>query len=69
MIYLNLPGAGGAPRFTKVNKMVQPETVKLLAWNNRLADGAPNPASIQHGMKGRSGAKYIITKWFRRVWS
>jgi prolyl 4-hydroxylase len=69
MIYLNLPEAGGATRFTKVNKIIQPEPGKLLAWNNRLPDGAPNPASIHHGMKVRAGAKYIITKWFReRPW-
>jgi prolyl 4-hydroxylase len=69
MIYLNAPGAGGATRFTKVNKIIQPETGKLLAWNNRLPNGAPNPASIHHGMKVRAGAKYIITKWYReRPW-
>ncbi|HEX7782166.1 MAG TPA: 2OG-Fe(II) oxygenase [Sphingobium sp.] len=69
MIYLNAPGAGGATRFTKVNKIIQPEDGKLLAWNNRLPNGAPNPASIHHGMKVRAGAKYIITKWYReRPW-
>ncbi len=69
MIYLNAPIAGGATRFTKVNKIIQPETGKLLAWNNRLPNGAPNPASIHHGMKVRAGAKYIITKWYReRPW-
>jgi prolyl 4-hydroxylase len=69
MIYLNVPDAGGATRFTKVNKIVQPETGKLLAWNNRQSDGTPNPASIHHGMKVRAGAKYIITKWFReKAW-
>jgi len=69
MIYLNEPGAGGATRFTAVDKMIQPETGKLLAWNNRLPDGAVNPATIHHGMKVRAGTKYIITKWFReQVW-
>jgi len=70
MIYLNEPGAGGATRFTAVDKMIQPETGKLLAWNNRLPDGAVNPATIHHGMKVRAGTKYIITKWFReQVWA
>tara|TARA_R110000868_G_scaffold187717_1_gene430274 strand:- start:673 stop:1320 length:648 start_codon:yes stop_codon:yes gene_type:complete len=69
MIYLNLPQAGGATRFTKVGKTVQPETGKLLAWDNRNADGALNPATIHHGMKVRSGVKYVITKWYReRPW-
>ncbi len=70
MVYLNEPQAGGATRFTKVNKMVQPETGKLLAWNNRLPDGAINPASIHHGMKVRVGTKYVITKWYRElIWN
>lgn len=65
MIYLNEPAAGGATRFTKVDKIVKPERGKLLAWNNRLSDGKPNPATIHHGMKVRSGVKFIITKWYR----
>jgi prolyl 4-hydroxylase len=70
MVYLNEPGAGGATRFTKVGKTIQPETGKLLAWNNRLADGRPNPATLHHGMKVRAGVKYVITKWYReRIWA
>ena len=38
MVYLNEPVAGGATRFNKIGKMVQPQTGKLLAWNNRLHD-------------------------------
>jgi prolyl 4-hydroxylase len=69
MIYLNEPDAGGATRFKAVDKIVQPETGKLLAWNNRRPDGSPNPATIHHGMKVRAGTKYVITKWFReRPW-
>lgn len=65
MIYLNEPEAGGATRFKTIEKTIQPETGKLVAWNNRRADGSPNPATIHHGMKVRAGTKYIITKWFR----
>ncbi|OAN58959.1 prolyl hydroxylase family protein [Sphingobium sp. TCM1] len=65
MVYLNQPAAGGATRFPKVGKTVQPETGKLLAWNNRIAPGEPNPASLHHGMKVRSGVKHVITKWYR----
>lgn len=69
MIYLNEPEAGGATRFKAIDKTVQPETGKLLAWNNRRANGTPNPSTIHHGMKVRSGAKYVVTKWFReRPW-
>lgn len=69
MVYLDEPAAGGATRFTKIGKTVQPETGKLLGWNNRLGDGQPNPASIHHGMKVRAGVKHVITKWYReRPW-
>ncbi len=65
MVYLNEPAAGGATRFKLIDKTVQPETGKLLAWNNRLPDGRVNPATLHAGLKVRSGVKYIITKWFR----
>ena len=66
MVYLNEPDDGGATRFKRIGKTVQPETGKLLAWNNLLADGRPNPATLHQGMKVRRGTKYILTKWFRQ---
>ncbi len=69
MIYLNEPVAGGATRFKTIGKSIQPETGKLVAWNNRRPDGSLNPATIHHGMKVREGTKYVITKWYReRPW-
>ena len=65
MIYLDRPTAGGATRFTEIDKIVQPEVGKALAWNNRLPDGKLNPATMHHGMKVRAGTKHILTKWFR----
>lgn len=67
MVYLNVPEAGGATRFKAIDKIVQPEEGKLLAWNNRRPDGTLNPATIHHGMKVRAGVKYVITKWFREL--
>ena len=66
MIYLNEPEEGGATRFKAIGKTIQPETGKLLAWNNLLPDGRPNPATLHQGMKVRRGSKYILTKWFRQ---
>jgi prolyl 4-hydroxylase len=66
MIYLNQPEEGGATRFKTIGKTVQPEAGKLLAWNNLLADGAPNPATLHQGMRVRRGTKYVLTKWFRQ---
>lgn len=69
MIYLNAPDAGGATRFREIDKIVKPETGKLLMWNNLRPDGSGNPATLHHGMKVRAGAKYVLTKWFReRPW-
>ena len=65
MIYLNQPGDGGATRFKLIGKTVQPEAGKLLAWDNLLPDGTPNPATLHQGMKVRRGTKYVLTKWFR----
>lgn len=70
MIYLNEPEAGGATRFKAIDKIVQPEAGKLLAWNNLRADGTCNPSTLHQGMKVRSGVKYVVTKWFReRPWT
>ncbi|MBW4329558.1 2OG-Fe(II) oxygenase [Stakelama sp. CBK3Z-3] len=69
MIYLNEPDAGGATRFKVIDKIVKPETGKLLAWSNLRADGSPNAATLHHAMKVRAGTKYVVTKWFReRHW-
>lgn len=65
MLYLNEPEDGGATRFKAIGKTIRPEGGKLLAWNNLLPDGRPNPATIHHGMKVRGGTKYVLTKWFR----
>ena len=65
MVYLNEPEEGGATRFKAIGKTVQPETGKLLAWNNLLPDGRPNPATLHQGTKVRRGTKYVVTKWFR----
>jgi len=69
MVYLNAPEAGGATRFKAIDKTIQPESGKLVCWNNRRPDDTPNPATLHHGMKVRAGVKYVITKWFReRPW-
>ena len=66
MIYLNEPEDGGATRFKTIGKTIQPETGKLLTWNNLLSDGTPNPATLHQGMRVRRGTKYVLTKWFRQ---
>ncbi len=69
MIYLNDVAAGGGTRFMDTRKIHQPQTGKLLAWNNLTPAGEVNPATLHHGMKVRAGHKYIVTKWYReRPW-
>jgi len=69
MIYLNDVEAGGATRFKVIDKIIQPERGKLLAWNNRRPDGSLNAATLHHAMKVRKGLKYVITRWYReRPW-
>ncbi|WP_417621420.1 prolyl hydroxylase family protein [Parasphingorhabdus sp.] len=65
MIYLNEPVAGGATRFTHFKKSFAPEAGTMLCWNNRNRDGGINDWTLHHGMKVRSGTKYVITKWYR----
>ena len=65
MIYLNVPDEGGATRFRTIGKTIQPETGKLLLWNNLLPNGSPNGATLHQGMKVRRGTKYILTQWYR----
>ena len=69
MVYLNEPAAGGATRFRKLDKIVQPEAGKLVVWANLDRSGKPNAATLHSGMKVRQGSKYVITKWYReRPW-
>ncbi len=69
MLYLNMPEAGGTTRFKVVDKLIQPEPGKMVAWSNRRADGSTNPATLHQAMKVRAGVKYVITKWYReRPW-
>ncbi|VWX46432.1 2OG-Fe(II) oxygenase [Novosphingobium sp. 9U] len=69
MIYLNTVDAGGATRFKVIDKIIQPERGKLLAWNNRRPDGSLNAATLHHAMKVRKGRKYVVTRWYReRPW-
>lgn len=70
MIYLNEPAAGGATRFRRLDKIIQPERGKLVAWANMTADGQANEWTLHSGMKVRKGSKYVITKWYReRPWN
>ena len=65
MVYLNDVEAGGGTRFRRIEKTFMPKQGMAVIWNNLNPDGSVNRNTIHHGMKVRSGTKYIITKWFR----
>ncbi len=69
MIYLGEVAAGGGTQFAELGRTFQPERGALLAWNNRLPGGMPNPATLHRGLPVRKGVKYVITRWYReRPW-
>lgn len=69
MAYLNTPEAGGATAFTLLGFAIDPSPGLLLLWNNALPDGRPNEATLHAGLPVVSGAKYVVTKWYRtREW-
>lgn len=69
MVYLNAVEAGGATAFTTLGIEIDPQPGALLLWNNALADGRPNEATLHAGTPVERGVKYVITKWYRtRTW-
>ncbi len=66
MVYLNEPEAGGETRFVDAGVVLTPKLGQAVIWNNMQPDGQPNPHTLHQGMPVTSGAKAIITKWFRR---
>ena len=69
MVYLNDVEAGGTTDFTELGMSIEPKQGVLLLWNNALADGLPNRATLHAGTPVAAGVKYVITKWYRvRPW-
>lgn len=69
MAYLNDVAEGGATVFGQIGVSIEPQAGALLAWNNALPDGRPNPDTLHAALPVVRGAKYVITKWFRtRKW-
>jgi prolyl 4-hydroxylase len=66
MVYLNEPHIGGETRFVDAGLAFKPKLGQAVIWNNLQPDGQPNPHTLHQGVPVTSGAKAIITKWFRR---
>ena len=69
MVYLNEVEEGGDTHFTHVGMKIQPKSGVLMIWNNAHRDGTPNVDTMHAGSPVVSGAKYVITRWYRtREW-
>jgi prolyl 4-hydroxylase len=69
MVFLNEVEDGGETHFTEIGIKITPKPGVLLVWNNATRDGLPNENMMHAGTPVVSGAKYIITKWYRtRKW-
>ena len=70
MAFLNPVEEGGATEFPKIPLSIPPQPGALLVWNNMRPDGSPNADTLHAGRPVVTGAKYIITKWYRaRKWA
>jgi prolyl 4-hydroxylase len=69
MIYLNDVAAGGLTDFVNIGVDIPPQRGALLTWNNARVDGLVNGDTLHAAQPVESGAKYVITKWYRtRRW-
>lgn len=66
MVYLNNVESGGATDFPRLGLSIQPEAGMLLVWDNITRGGRPNRTTIHAGMPVETGAKYVVTQWYRQ---
>lgn len=65
MVYLNDVTDGGETDFPLLDLAVTPRRGVLLVWNNADRNGVPNPLTLHAGNPLGSGAKYVVTRWYR----
>ncbi len=65
MIYLDQPASGGETAFPAAGFRITPQAGMLLAWNNMMTDGTPNPQALHESLPVTAGVKTIVTKWYR----
>lgn len=66
MIYLNNGFRGGETVFPKLNKIIKPETGKLVIWDNIDKQGKEDPLSVHAGLPVDFGTKYIAVIWIKK---
>jgi prolyl 4-hydroxylase len=65
IIYLNTGYVGGETRFPAQNLSVAGGGGDMVAFDNTLPDGSPDPRSRHAGAPVRQGAKWAATRWIR----
>lgn len=67
VIYLNDGFQGGETVFPKVDRVVKPETGKLVIWENYNKEGERIEESKHAGLPVEFGTKYIAVIWIRNT--
>lgn len=65
IIYLNDGFAGGETAFPDLGIRVVPRAGDMLAFDNVLPDGRPDPRMRHAGLPVTQGVKWIATRWIR----
>ncbi len=65
LIYLNQGYSGGETYFPNINRMIKPETGKLIIWDN-LKNGEKDKDSLHAGLPVQFGTKYIAVIWIQK---
>jgi len=63
IVYLNHGYGGGATVFPRLGLSVAAKGGDVLVFDNLLADGTADPATLHAGEPVRAGAKWIATRW------
>lgn len=65
LIYLNTDYVGGETRFPQQRLVIQGGGGDMIAFDNALPGGAPDPRSRHAGAPVSRGAKWLATRWIR----
>lgn len=66
LIYLNDGFTGGETYFPNIDRIIKPETGKLIIWDNITDDGMTDKDSLHAGLPVEFGTKYIAVIWIEK---
>lgn len=66
LVYLNIGFKGGETIFPKLDRIIKPQTGKLVIWDNIDVDGQEDPLSLHAGLPIEIGTKYILVIWIKK---